>query len=286
MCRFHVAVRAPSHLGDGVMALPALQAIRAVSARMTIYAPRWGPALYRELDALVLPTGAMGPADAAVLMAPSLRAAWEARAVPRRIGTAADRRGPLLTEVVEEGVHQADTYARLAAAVGGRAEGPPRYRSEVVDTDIPAGHVGLNPISVSGAVREWPGYSALADRLARPVVFYGGPGDQEAVARIAGNHEARVGLSLPDFAAALSRCALFVSNDSGAAHFAAACGVPVLVVYGSTTASRTGPAGAVGVEGPPLPCRPCYKQRCALGRPACLDIPVGDVLSAVERALG
>ncbi len=145
--------------------------------------------------------------------------------------------------------------------------------------------MGLNPVSVSGAVREWPGFGALAARLDRPVVFYGGPGEEERVGAIANGAEQRVGLSLPGFARSLRQCAAFVSNDSGAAHFARACGVPTVVVFGSTTASRTGPAGAVAVEGPPVHCRPCYKQRCRHAY-ECYAIDVDEVLSAVRELVG
>ena len=92
-------------------------------------------------------------------------------------------------------------------------------------------------------------------------------------------------MSLPAFAAALRRCAVFVSNDSGAAHFARACGVPTVVVHGSTTARRTGPAGAVPVEGPDLPCRPCYRKSCPFPAIPCLDVSVASVQAAMLIAI-
>jgi heptosyltransferase-2 len=144
-------------------------------------------------------------------------------------------------------------------------------------------------VSVSGDVREWLGFRELADVLAvdRPVVFYGGPGEERRVQEVAGRHPVKIGLSLPAFASALNRCALFVSNDSGAAHFARAVGAETLVIFGSTTWTRTGPSGSLAVEGPPLGCRPCYGRRCEIRSPApCLDIPLARVLGRVELALG
>ncbi|MEQ1569821.1 MAG: glycosyltransferase family 9 protein, partial [Myxococcota bacterium] len=234
--------RAPNHLGDGVMALPALTAL-ARSGPLTIAAPGWGSVLYRDLPATVIPRGRLPRCDAAVLFPPSLRAAWEARCARRRIGTATDHRRWLLTDVVEEGTHRADTYARLVGVLGLSVDGPPRWARRDTDpvADVPADHVGLNPVSVSGEVREWPYFGALARSLDRPVVVYGGPGEEARVRPRAGPHPLRVGLDLPTFAAALSRCALFVSNDSGAAHFARAVGVPTLVVYGSTAWAPAGP---------------------------------------------
>lgn len=50
-------------------------------------------------------------------------------------------------------------------------------------------------------------------------------------------------LSLPEAAAVLARCALFVGNDSGLMHLAAAAGTPTLGVFGPTPWREYGPAG-------------------------------------------
>ena len=78
---------------------------------------------------------------------------------------------------------------------------------------------------------------------------------------------------------------MLVGNDSGAAHFGRACGVPVVTIFGSTTASATGAPGAIAVEGPALPCRPCYGARCHVGDRACLEITVDVVREAVTEVL-
>lgn len=268
------------------MALPAMHAL-ARRGRLEIFAPPWGWDLYRDVPATVRPRGLMPPADAAVLFPPSLRAAIEALAVRERIGTATDRRRLLLTRIVAEGPHRFDTYRALAGALGARVDGPPVWdvRPSDPEPDVPDGHIGLNPVSVSGPVREWPHFEGLARRLPGPVVVYGGPGEGRRVTARAGGHPTLIGSSLPAFAQALRRCRLFVSNDSGAAHFARACGVPVLVLYGSTRPEGTGPLGADALVGSPVPCAPCYRQRCS-HRPqfACFDLPVAAVLARIEAA--
>ena len=50
-------------------------------------------------------------------------------------------------------------------------------------------------------------------------------------------------LSLPEAAAVLERCALFVGNDSGLMHLAAAAGTPTLGLFGPTPAEQYSPAG-------------------------------------------
>jgi ADP-heptose:LPS heptosyltransferase len=221
--------------------------------------------------------------ELAVLFAPSLRAAWEAKRCRRVVGTPTDFRSALLTDRVEPREHLSDTFAALCDVVGAVPEGPPVYGARGSACEVPVGHVGLNPIARGGTSREWTGYFELAVRLGRPVVFYAGPGEAERLEAIAGGFPRVVGTRLPDFAATLDRCAVFVSNDSGAAHFARACGVETIVVHGSTTASRTGADGALGLENP-VPCHPCYRPDCSVGL-GCLETPVWRVQRAVEQCL-
>lgn len=263
------------------MALPALHAL-ARRGTLTIHAPRWGPDLYAEVPAHVRPIGRIR-ADLAVLFAPSFRAAWEARSVAKVVGTPTDWRRSLLSVAVPPGVHVQHTYAALAEAAGAQPDGRPTYGVRGQPVAVPAGHIGLNPLSMGGATREWRGYTELAHRLQQPVVFYAGPGEADRLAPLASGFQSVVGTSLPDFAATLEDCAVFVSNDSGAAHFARACGVPTVVVHGSTTASRTGPMGAVALERP-LACHPCYRPTCT-ERFGCLDTTVHTVQQAVLQCL-
>lgn len=268
------------------MALPALRALAALGS-LVIHAPRWGADLYRDVPAEVRERGTADAADAAVVFSPSWRAALRARRSRRRVGHAGEPgRRLLLTDVIAEHAHRSESYAALALVLGAAVRGPPTWERRASDpaSDLPVGHIGLNAVSASGAVVQWPRFGALATRLGRPVVFYGGPGEEAAVAAVAREHPRQVGLSLPAFASALARCAVFVSNDSGAAHFARACGVPTVVVYGSTSPDRTGPNGAVAVSGPRVPCAPCYRKTCRFGL-ECLDVPVEAVLAAVEALL-
>ncbi|MFL1463954.1 glycosyltransferase family 9 protein [Roseococcus sp. DSY-14] len=93
------------------------------------------------------------------------------------------------------------------------------------------------------------------------IAILGGPGAGEremALPVLAALPEAvdLVGrLSLPEAAAALSRAALFLGNDSGLMHLAAAAGTPTLGLFGPTPASEYAPVGpraqAVLAKGPP-----------------------------------
>ena len=90
-------VRAPDHLGDGVMALPAVaslaQLARSQSDVMTVAGPGWAGALYGHQGVTIVGRQARpGREDAAVLFKPSFSAAWAARRARTRIGLDSDHR--------------------------------------------------------------------------------------------------------------------------------------------------------------------------------------------------
>jgi ADP-heptose:LPS heptosyltransferase len=154
---------------------------------------------------------------------------------------------------------------------------------------------GGGPIVGLGPSANWPGkvwpadrfvalFQALSARLpgARAAVF-GGP---DAADRVAGDRVLAalpeavdlVGrLSLPEAAACLARCTIFVGNDSGLMHLAASAGAPTLGLFGPTPASEYAPAGrcsaVVLADGPP-------------GRAPMTELPVQSaVLAAIELLL-
>jgi ADP-heptose:LPS heptosyltransferase len=116
---------------------------------------------------------------------------------------------------------------------------------------------------------------------ARTVVL-AGPGSAEramaapVLAAIPGAVDAVGALSLPECAALLSRAALFLGNDSGLMHLAAAAGAPTLGLFGPTPASEYAPVGraamAVLADGPP-------------GDAPMTELPVAKVVDAAARLL-
>jgi ADP-heptose:LPS heptosyltransferase len=120
--------------------------------------------------------------------------------------------------------------------------------------------IGLGP-TANWAPKTWPAerFAALFQALAggplpeaRPVVF-AGPGEAERAmaaplltalrAEFPGAVDLVGCLSLPEVAACLGRCAVFVGNDSGLMHLAASAGAPTLGLFGPTPAVEYAPAG-------------------------------------------
>ena len=138
----------------------------------------------------------------------------------------------------------------------------------------------------------WPAerFAELALRLTAPdgalpgagIAILGGPGDQErsmATPVLTALPQALdlVGkLDLPEVAAVLARAAIFIGNDSGLMHLAAAAGAPTLGLFGPTPSDEYGPAGpkaqAVLADGPP-------------GQGAMEDLPVARVLEAAKALI-
>jgi lipopolysaccharide heptosyltransferase III len=96
-------------------------------------------------------------------------------------------------------------------------------------------------------------------------------------------------LSLPEVTALAARARLFIGNDSGIAHIAAATGTPCVVIFGSSSVTHWRPwtAGQSEVVREELACQPCHGYFCAkFDQPQCiLRVPVERVLGSIERIL-
>lgn len=96
-------------------------------------------------------------------------------------------------------------------------------------------------------------------------------------------------LSLPEVTALAKRSQLFVGNDSGIAHIAAAVGTPSVVIFGSSNIAHWRPwnRAAAEVVFEEMSCQPCHGYFCEkFPQPECiLRVPVPRVLAAVERVL-
>ena len=96
-------------------------------------------------------------------------------------------------------------------------------------------------------------------------------------------------LTLPEITALASRASLFVGNDSGIAHIAAAVGTPSVVIFGSSNRNHWRPwtdaPNEIVFE--PFACQPCAGYRCEVyGEPKCiLSVQPATVIAAIDRVL-
>ena len=157
-------------------------------------------------------------------------------------------------------------------------------------------YVAVAPGAAFGQAKRWPArhFGVLCRRLARelerPCVVLGSARERElgaAVREHAGSDAAVVDLTgrvdLGDLIGILDRASLFVGNDSGPAHLAAALGRPGLTLFGSTSERHSGPVGPrMRTLNRHLPCSPCFAASCPLGHFDCLD---GLSVDVVARAI-
>lgn len=147
------------------------------------------------------------------------------------------------------------------------------------------------------ATKQWAAgnFARVADYLAGrgvATVATAGPNQDAVLNELIAAAASRIvvcGLSLPEVTALAARSHLFVGNDSGIAHIAAAVGTPSVVVFGSSNIAHwrpwsSAPAEVVFEE---MPCQPCHGYFCEkFPEPECiLRVPVDRVTSAIERVL-
>ena len=82
-------------------------------------------------------------------------------------------------------------------------------------------------------------------------------------------------------------CDVFVTNDSGLMHAAAALATPVVAVFGSTDHIATGPwCDQFRIIRNPMDCSPCKKTICPQGHLQCMEsISPEQVFRAVKELL-
>ena len=281
-------IRVPDHLGDGVMAIPAVAAIARLGPTV-VSGPKWAARLYD------LENKPNHRADVGVLMKPSFSAAWSHRHLPRRVGHPGDWRRWLLTDAIDRAdAHRSQNYEQLAEALGARVTECPEFVPTIAERQrapsVPDDTVLLLPLSRTQATVGWPHYRQLADQLAGRAVFAAGPEECSRLAEIAGPHPRLPPLPVGEFAAVAAQVFAVVGNDSGLAHLAQAArraegleASTLHVIFGSTEPAKTGPPGCTAHTTAKQPCAPCYKKACLLGHdePPCLDVPVEAILGAL-----
>lgn len=157
--------------------------------------------------------------------------------------------------------------------------------------------LALCPGAEFGPSKRWPEahYSALAKEKLKAgwtVWLFGSKNDTEIAQKIEetlqGNCVNFTGkTSLSEAIDLLSLSTLVVTNDSGLMHIAAALGIPLVAVYGSTDPSFTPPLSRKSeVVRLALACSPCFKRECPLKHHDCMQkLEPNLVLRAIDRVL-
>jgi heptosyltransferase II len=315
-----ILIRATNWVGDAILALPALRAVRGkfADAHIAIVARPYVAEIYREqgvCDELIAydPKGAhrgwrgrerlaaelrVKKFDVALLLQNAFDAAWLAwrAGVRERIGYARDGRSVLLTKAIpapragEIPAHEKFYYLELLRRTGWidaltdhahiqlRVSDAARRRG--MELLVGAGaranarRIAVGAGASYGSAKCWPPerFAAALNEFAAQadvdVILLGTPAEaavSDAIAR--GMEKPPIDLTgktaIADLPGVLSQCHLFLGNDSGAMHVAAAVGLPVVAVFGPTDPFGTAPVTprATIVQQRPY-CSPCFLRRC------------------------
>jgi ADP-heptose:LPS heptosyltransferase len=124
-------------------------------------------------------------------------------------------------------------------------------------------------------------------------IFIGSKGDNNALREVE-KHLGRplalaVDWPIAEMTALIGGARLFAGNDSGPAHVAAALGIPVAVIFGSSSSALWGPwrAAASAIVQNHFDCNPCAGDRCyAYAEPRCiLSINTAQVCAAIDSLM-
>jgi len=319
-----ILIRATNWVGDAVMSVPALQAIRErfPNAHIGVLAKPWVADLYkRELfaDEVILYTEKsswrMGLAlrprrfDCAILLQNAFEAAliaWLA-GIPNRIGYNRDGRRLLLTRAVplpkpgEIPRHERFYYLELLRRAGLIDRIP---ECDAIHLTRPqaatngARRIGVSPGAAYGTAKRWlperfaEAAAAIADQRDATIALFGSASERplcEQIAEQLNGHQVTnyAGqTSLSEFIDLAAGCELFLTNDSGAMHIASALGVPTVTVFGATDDTTTGPTGPKArVIREPVECSPCLLRECPIDHRCMTRVTAARVVEEALRLL-
>ena len=261
--------------------------------------------------------------DLAVLFQNAFEAAFLTflAGVPRRYGYATDGRSLLLSDPVavqdrRSLVHQVRYYWDLLKPLG--LTGDPTAPELVVfpeEEQAMAGRfaqggltasdvvVGINPGSTYGGAKRWlpERFADVTERLCRTmresreqqvsVVIFGAKGEerlgQEIAARLSSRSLVLSGTTtIRELMAAVKRCTVLLTNDTGPMHIASAFQVPVVAIFGPTDWRTTSPFGSAhAIVREPVDCAPCLLRECPIDHRCMTRVSVEQVYEASLSSL-
>ena len=318
---FRILIRSSNWLGDAVMSVPAVRAIKngRSDARVTVaapvsIAPMWK--LVPEVDTIIpLPNDSLLPVisllkrqrnfDVAILFPNSLRVALESwlSGIPRRVGYRGHWRRLLLNQTVREPrkpgppEHHSLRFLRIARECGAEtfnAQPLPQTSNIKPQTS----KLGLCPGAEYGPAKRW-----LPERFADVAakvnaqssaqwILFGTKNDMaigDQIAAAIGDHCVnRIGhTTLDQLIDELRECRLVLTNDTGTMHLAALLGVPVVAIFGSTEPRLTGPLGDGHIIlRHHVECSPCFLRECPIDFRCMKAVRSVEVADAVLSILG
>ncbi|MDK2090159.1 glycosyltransferase family 9 protein [Aliarcobacter butzleri] len=159
--------------------------------------------------------------------------------------------------------------------------------------------LGINPGATYGSAKRWypEEFAKIAIEMSKKydILIFGGPAEtniakdieNELVSKGITNYQNLAGkTTIPELIEKIAGLDLFITNDSGPMHIAAAYKVKTIAIFGPTKFTETNqwnnPNGEIVTKN--LDCAPCMKRVCPLKHHNCMkSITAADVLEACEN---
>lgn len=159
--------------------------------------------------------------------------------------------------------------------------------------------LGINPGATYGSAKRWypEEFAKIAIEMSKKydIVIFGGPAEtniakdieNELVSNGITNYQNLAGkTTIPELIEKIAGLDLFITNDSGPMHIAAAYKVKTIAIFGPTKFTETNqwnnPNGEIVTKN--LDCAPCMKRVCPLKHHNCMkNITAADVLNVIVK---
>ena len=195
--------------------------------------------------------------------------------------------------------HLVEQYQQLADRLIGTAMVPGKLRLFIAPETFERATLGINPGATYGSAKRWypEKFAAVAAHFADrfDILIFGGPGETAMADAIEADLKTRGVANVQNLAgkttieqlcAAIGGLSLFITNDSGPMHVAAAYHIPTVAIFGPTRYRETcqwkNPRSAIVRHD--MPCAPCMKRECPLKHHECMkSIEAYEVIEAAEK---
>lgn len=205
----------------------------------------------------------------------------------------------------QEMTHSAEQQLALLGFVGVPVEDRPKSQLNVTDNalrsierKISSEQFALIHPSTAFHTKQWPveNFAGTAEFLSAKgiqIIAISSKGESQILDQLKADSNVPITtfdeLTLPEITALAAKATVFVGNDSGIAHIAAAVGTPSVVIFGSSNRNHWRPWADAPNEivFKEFECQPCPGYECKeFGEPRCIqEIHPGTVFTAVERVL-
>ncbi len=206
------------------------------------------------------------------------------------------------TEKLSREIHLSEQYNNLVNLLDPNPSSAPKSKLYIPKKEYAQATLGINPGATYGSAKRWypEKFAEVAKAFSSKyhIIIFGGPGEVDMGADIENrlqdmgvtNYTNLAGkTNIKELCSHIGGLDIFITNDSGPMHVAAAYEVPTVAIFGPTRHLETCQwknEKSMIVRRDDLPCAPCMKRTCPLKHHECMTkIEADDVIEAVRELI-